>query len=68
MIYLNATKRIKCPGCKGRGYSLLEGYEYICNECKGSKHKRKKILLDIETLAIKIGEKINGFKKNKSKN
>ena len=67
MIYLNAINRIKCPECKGKGFNLVEGYEYICNDCKGSKHKRKKILLDIETLAIKIGEKINGFKKNNTK-
>jgi DnaJ-class molecular chaperone len=67
MIYLNATRTIKCKDCKGRGYDLIEGYEYICKECKGSKTVRKKVLMDIETLAIKIGEKIDGFKKNNSK-
>ena len=59
MIYLEAKKRIKCPECHGSGYKMVEGYEYICMKCKGLKYKIKDILIDIETLAEKIGEKIN---------
>ena len=37
---------------------MVEGYEYICNGCKGLKYELKKVLIDIETLAEKIGDKI----------
>ena len=59
MIYLEAKERIKYPRCKGSGYKITEGYEYVCMECKGLKFKNRDILIDIETLAEKIGEKIN---------
>ena len=52
MIYLEAIKTIKCNECKGRGYYLLEGYEYICSYCKGTKRIKKKVLMDIETFHI----------------
>ncbi len=58
MIYLEAKKKIKCKDCKGSGYKMVEGYEYICNGCKGMKYELKKVLIDIETLAEKIGDKI----------
>tara|TARA_R110002020_G_scaffold472472_1_gene700601 strand:- start:21344 stop:21529 length:186 start_codon:yes stop_codon:yes gene_type:complete len=58
MIYIECKKKIKCSGCKGTGYNLIEGYEYICNDCKGIKYKIKSVLMDIETLAEKVEEKI----------
>ena len=58
MIYLEAKKKIKCRSCKGSGYKIVEGYEYICIECKGLKHELSNVLIDIETLAEKIGDTI----------
>ena len=58
MIYLEAKKKIKCKTCNGSGYNMLEGYEYICPDCKGLKHTIKNVLIDIETLAEKIGDKL----------
>ena len=49
MIYLEAKKKIKCKDCKGSGYKMVEGYEYICNGCKGLKYELKKVIIDIET-------------------
>jgi len=61
MIYFKGTKRIKCESCKGRAFYVLEGYEYICNVCKGMGFKLKEVLIDMETLAQKLGD-INGKK------
>lgn len=58
MIYLEAKKKVKCKECSGSGYNMIEGYEYICPKCKGLKYELKKVLIDIETLAEKIGEKL----------
>jgi len=66
MIYFPGKKIIKCRACKGRGYSLIEGYEYICNSCGGKKKETRDVLVDIETLVTKIEDKING-KEKKSK-
>ena len=60
MIYLEAKRKIRCKGCNGSGYNIIEGYEYVCPDCKGLKYSLKKVLIDIETLAEKIGEKLNG--------
>ena len=66
MIYFPGKKIIKCRVCRGRGYTLVDGYEYICNSCSGTKKETRDVLIDIETLAIKIGEKLN-VKEKKSK-
>ena len=65
MIYFPGKKRIRCKECKGRGFFIIEKYEYICVACKGKKTKTIDVLVDIETLAIKIGEKLNEQKKSK---
>ena len=58
MIYIEAKQKIKCKNCHGAGYKMIEGYEYICPECKGMKYILKTVLMDIETIAEKVGEKI----------
>ena len=58
MIYIECKKKIKCKTCKGAGFVLVEDYEYVCNDCRGLKYKIKSVLVDIETLAEKVGEKI----------
>ena len=58
MVYFKAKEKIKCKGCHGSGFSMVEGYEYICLDCKGMKHTLKDVLIDIETLAEKIGDKL----------
>ena len=65
MIYFKGTKKIKCKHCKGRAFYVLEGYEYICSDCDGLGYNLKEVLVDMETLAKKIGD-ING-KKDRSK-
>ena len=62
MIYFPGKKIIKCRACKGRGYTLIEGYEYICKECNGNKIKWIDTTIDIETLALMIKEKLEDGK------
>jgi DnaJ-class molecular chaperone len=68
MIYLEAKRKLKCKACKGLGYTLIEGYEYICSECKGMKYKLKNVLVDIETLSDKIGEILDARRKESPTN
>ena len=58
MIYFEGKKKIKCKTCKGTAFYVLEGYEYICNDCEGIGYKLKTVLVDIETLAKKIGDRL----------
>ena len=58
MIYLEAKKKVKCKHCNGSGYNMIGGYEYVCPVCKGLKYEIKDVLIDIETLAEKIGDKL----------
>ena len=58
MIYIEAKQKIKCKNCHGTGYNMIGGYEYICPVCKGMKYTFKTVLMDIETIAEKVGEKI----------
>ena len=62
-IRLPGKRLIKCKPCGGAGFTLIEGYEYICNSCGGKKKETRDVLVDIETLATKIEEKINGKEK-----
>lgn len=58
MIYFEGKRKIKCKVCKGTAFYLLEGWEYICQECEGLGYKMKTVLVDFETLANKLEKKI----------
>ena len=61
-IRLPAKRVVKCKAGGGAGFSLIEGYEYICQECKGKKIKWIDSQIDIETLALMIKEKLEDGK------
>ena len=58
MIYFEGKRKTKCDSCKGKAFHLVEGWEYICNDCGGLGYKLKTVLVDMETLANKLEKKI----------
>ena len=66
MLYFKGCKKIKCKDCKGKAFYVLEGYEYICNSCSGLGYSLKEVLVDMETLAKKIGERIKCKEREKN--
>ena len=61
-IRLPGKRLVKCKACGGAGFTLIEGYEYICKECNGNKIKWIDTTIDIETLALMIKEKLEDGK------
>lgn len=57
MIYFPGKKKQCCATCGGKGFYILEGHEYICNDCKGLGYKLIDVNVDIETLKKMIKEK-----------
>ena len=61
-IRLPGKRLVKCKACGGAGFTLIEGHEYICQECNGRKNKWIDSTIDIETLALMIKEKLEDGK------